>query len=115
MRKRLEKPPRFVYSVFGETGDPPTVWHAISFTEEASAVKAVNSLNGFLLSAKYHYDNFEKPVQVNPPAFDLTYAFKAIKSIDDKFNGRHPGARYSMIRYKYDEAKEKNRLPPGVK
>ena len=120
MRKRLEKPPRFVYSVFGETGEPDAwdsvfgeirvprkSWHVISFSEEDRAIKTCNTLNSILRLHLAHYDNWETG---GTRVYGyLTEVDKEIKSIE------FPGARYSMIRYKYDEAKEKNRLPPGVK
>ena len=110
MRKPVVKPPRLVYSVIGETGEHGTpshkTWHALSVSAEIDAIKAANGLNSILFKGMQHYDNYET-------GSDVTELLRSVDKIVESV--KPPGARYSIIRYKYDEAKDNKRLPPGAK
>lgn len=103
MKKRLEKPPKYIYSIFGETGEKPDVWYVESFSEEPAAIKAVNTLNSTLKLYECHTDNW------NPVGSGK--ALHLVKTVDEAARIEFPGSRYSMIKYKYEEAEKLGRLP----
>lgn len=105
MKRKPEKPPKYIYAIFGETGELPIVWYVTSVSEEPDAIKALNSLNLALKRHFCHTDNYGGR-EFHKAALD------SVTPIDKIAQVEFPGSRYSMIKYKYDEAVRLKRLPP---
>lgn len=107
MKPSKEKPPVLVYAVFGETGK--RVWHVLSVTDQSKAFSALNSMNKILRDHQCHSEN--EPVDKS----NIDKALALLKALDTSAAIDNCGARYSMIEYKYNDARDAKRLPPGMK